>query len=263
MLTWLVGAQKGGVGKTTVATHLAAALGELGRRVLVVDLDPNGGTTRAFDLPHDAAGTLEALLGEALLPLIWTEEEAELPVGVHVLAAHPGLQQLEAHFARRQPTGWLYGALRSVLEGLAKEDRYDVVILDPPPSASASTAVAYLAADYYLLVTAPEALSEATIPEALTQVATAMGEANPNLQVLGIVVCGVSRWRTHQQATAEIAKLPGALRTTIRQAAPIPEAQRKGRTVLQTAATHDVANDFRALAKELMDRIQEEEESHG
>ena len=84
-----VGNQKGGVGKTTNTVHIATALGEIGRRCLVWDLDMNYGTTRHLGIPGDAfLGTFEVLMGEELAEnVIIGEDDADvkLPVNVNVI----------------------------------------------------------------------------------------------------------------------------------------------------------------------------------
>ena len=94
-----VGNQKGGVGKTTNTVHIATALGEIGRRCLVWDLDMNYGTTRHLGIPGDAfLGTFEVLMGEELAEnVIIGEEDADvkLPVNVNVIPSRRKLEQID------------------------------------------------------------------------------------------------------------------------------------------------------------------------
>src|SRR5262245_66447016 len=84
-----VGNQKGGVGKTSVTAHLAAALGEQGLSVLAVDLDMNYGLTQHFGIEPDAfLGTFEVLVGEEdplQVIVTGTDDGVELPRGVHLI----------------------------------------------------------------------------------------------------------------------------------------------------------------------------------
>src|SRR3954447_16932402 len=94
-----VGNQKGGVAKTTNAVHLAAALGELGRRCLIIDLDINQCATRRFGIPSEAfLGTYEMLIGEeeAEDVIITGEDEGvELPKNVDLISARRNLENVD------------------------------------------------------------------------------------------------------------------------------------------------------------------------
>ena len=94
-----VGNQKGGVGKTTTTVHIAAALGEMGRKVLVIDLDMNQGATRHLGIPSESfLGAYEVLTGEEQPEdVIVTEEDdgVDLPKNVHLIAARRNLEKVD------------------------------------------------------------------------------------------------------------------------------------------------------------------------
>ena len=94
-----VGNQKGGVGKTTNAVHVAAALGERGYRCLVIDLDPSAGATRHLGVPLQSfAGTLELLTtDETPEALIITKK---LPKRVHLIPSRPQLSELDSMLSK-------------------------------------------------------------------------------------------------------------------------------------------------------------------
>src|SRR3954451_9243449 len=90
-----VGNQKGGVGKTTTTVHLAAALGERGRRCLIFDLDMNQGATRHLGIPSESfVGAFEVLTGEEPpeAVIITAEDGVTLPTNVHLIAARRNLE---------------------------------------------------------------------------------------------------------------------------------------------------------------------------
>src|SRR5262247_3920401 len=139
-----VGNQKGGVGKTTNALHIAAALGERGYQNLIIDLDPAAGATKHLGVPVQSfAGTLELLTtSETPATLAITED---MPQGVHLIPARPQLSELDSLLSKYvDRTVLLHGPVR-----LARPE-YDFIFLDTPPSAGATTTVAaYSIADWF------------------------------------------------------------------------------------------------------------------
>ena len=94
-----VGNQKGGVGKTTNTVHLAAALGEMGKRCLIFDLDMNAGSTKHFGIPGEGfLGTFEVLTGAESAPDVVLrdgEEDVTLPKNVDVIPSCRKLEQID------------------------------------------------------------------------------------------------------------------------------------------------------------------------
>ena len=136
-----VGNQKGGVGKTSNTLHLAAALGELGKRSLVIDLDANCGATRGLGVGGDWLGTFEVLLGDQIPEdvIVRTDpvEGIEMPENVELLPSRRNLEQFEMECRRRNkfadPTKTLAGPLDRL------RPMYDYIFLDTAPNASAPT----------------------------------------------------------------------------------------------------------------------------
>src|SRR5262244_852847 len=93
-----VGNQKGGVGKTTTTVHIAAALGEIGKRCLIIDLDMNQGATRHLGIPSESfLGAFEFLTGEEeIADVIITGDDADvqLPNNVHLIPARRNLEKI-------------------------------------------------------------------------------------------------------------------------------------------------------------------------
>ncbi len=171
-----VGNQKGGVGKTTVTVNLAAALGDAGHHVLVIDLDPSGGATHHLGVdPYAFEGTVE-LLNDQSNPgdLAITEG---MPMNVSLIAARDELGSITGDIARQLRAGLTQ----------ARAD-YDFILLDTPPNPkSPTTFAAYAAADWFLFVTTPHFLSVRGLTEALRDVGTVRQAVNPGLEVLGVV----------------------------------------------------------------------------
>lgn len=264
-----VGMQKGGVGKTTNATHLAVALAEQGARCLLWDVDENYGATKLFRAPQDGSATsLEVLTGEITAPEAVLRSEdppagMTLPPGVDLLPSTRRLTTLDATLAR-DPFASPNDCLKKPLTELRALGRYDFIILDTGPSASTTTRGAYMASDYFILSIFPERLAVEGLSDALEDIALARKPGrNPNLHLLGLVLSDMDRRKTLAQwCEREIEKrflhpggAPIKFRTSIGTSADIDRAAYEGKTLLQAQPRHPVAEQYRALAREARDRI--------
>jgi chromosome partitioning protein len=251
-----VGNQKGGVGKTTNAVHLAAALGMRGFRCLVVDLDPAAGATKHLGVrPEDYAGTPELLTGAGTSMELAIDEG--MPPGVSLIPARLELSAIDTQLSRFADRAAL---LRAPLH--SARSHFDLMILDTSPSPAFTTTVAaYGAADYFLLSAFAHPLSLGGISEALRDLADVRESCNPSLELLGIVLCNVDRratrlWAQMQETLSET--LPGRLfETSIAQAVVLPVAAGRGLTVfqLQNWTSIPVAEQYLRLADELLHRL--------
>jgi chromosome partitioning protein len=168
--------QKGGVGKTTVTLGLASAAGSTGRRVLVVDMDPQGSST--WVLGHDpatAASTTAEVLGslpvtKAMVPSTWGGE-------VWLVPASPRLQGRERGSPDR-----LRVALGEVSE------QFDAVLIDCPPSLGNLVTSALGAAHHALVVVEPSSLSLRGIGAVADAIDETWETRNPELELAGVVV---------------------------------------------------------------------------
>lgn len=278
-----VGNQKGGVGKTTVAVHLAAALGIRGYRCLLLDLDPAAGATRHLGVPENAfAGSLELLTSdEPLESLVVTER---LPERVHLVPARPQLSDLESMLSK------FVDRTRILDRTLATaRDLYDFIILDTPPSAGAVTTVAaYSAVEWFLLAAFPHPLSLGGLTEAFNDIADVRARRNPEFEVLGIaftrrrasmktsispvgVAMAKTVWRNVDGRTRRLRSeldtlvqglMPGRrFRTAVSQAVVVPMMSGEGKTVFDHP-NHQrlfVARQFRRLADEVEHRTRNRE----
>lgn len=251
-----VGNQKGGVGKTTNTVHIAAALGTMGYRVLIVDLDPAAGATRHLGIPERSfAGTLELLTTDETVDALAVKEG--LPVGVHLVPSRPQLNELELLVSK-------YVDRTELLERPLAQARplYDFILLDTAPSAGAITTVAaYSAAEWFLLSAFPHPLSLGGLTEAFSDIADARRYRNSTLEVLGVVFTNIDRRATRlfsQLEDAVARALPGrAFKTSISQAIVVPDASGEGRTLFQhpKTAVHPVAQEYLQLVAEIVERV--------
>lgn len=264
-----VGMQKGGVGKTTNATHLAVALAERGARCLLWDVDENYGTTKLFRAPLESGATsLEVLTGEivvtdAVLRFDAPQEGFALPENVDLIPSSRRLTTLDATLGR-DPFASPNDCLKKPIAELRALNLYDYIILDTGPSASTTTRGAYMAADYFILSIFPERLAVEGLSDALEDIALARKPGrNPGLHLLGLILSDMDRRKALAQlCESEIEKRfrqanaePVKFRTSIGTAADIDRASYEGKTLLQAQPRHPVAQQYRALAREVEERI--------
>ena len=202
--------QKGGVGKTTVTLGLASAGAAAGRRVLVVDLDPQASSTWVLGIePHDGApSTTDVLrktpLEDAVVRSTWSDL-------VDVLPARRDLQDLEDGKARR---------LAKALDR-ADLERYEVVLIDCPPSLGNLTTNALAAARHALVVVEPSALGLRGIGAVADSIDDAWDRHNPDLELSGVVLNRVPAVSNEaRRRTAELSRIVG--RSAI-WAPPVPQ----------------------------------------
>lgn len=179
--TIVVANQKGGVAKTTTAVNLAASLAQLGERVLLIDLDPQGNATSASGIErHELEQSVcELLLGESdFAATCITAESAGydvLPANADLTAAEVALLQVEAGNQ----------VLRQALAGMGRE--YGFMILDCPPSLNMLTVNALVAANWVLIPMQCEYYALEGLSALLETIEGVREQANPELAILGIV----------------------------------------------------------------------------
>lgn len=260
-----VGNQKGGVGKTTNTIQMAAALAERGRKSLIIDLDMTSGATKALRAPTEGwVGSYELLTGaENAEDTIITNDETEvqLPPNVHLVPSSRKLAELDIFLAQNP---WLIHQ-DLLLEPMARlHGRYDYIFLDTPPQKTKTTIPALKVADFVVLSAMPDHLAVSALAEALSDIATARKHANPKLALLGVVVCALSRPKTRlarelvsyvEKACFDAEGRTLKFTTDISRSVVVQEAQRVGKSILQYKGDHPVADEYRALARELEERL--------
>jgi chromosome partitioning protein len=172
--------QKGGVGKTTTAINLGAALGALEQRVLVVDADPQGNATRGLGIQVREPHLYHAIAGQ--VPLEAVVIETGFP-NLHIIPANRDLVGVEVELAGTD--AW-ERRLREILEPLLS--RYDEILLDCPPSLGHLTVLALVAADGVLVPLQCEYFALEGVSELLSTVQRIQKSLNPALAISGILL---------------------------------------------------------------------------
>lgn len=246
--------QKGGVGKTTTAINLAAALVERGARVLLVDLDPQGNASTGLGVEpaQRERTTYDLLLEDA--PLDTVIQESQIP-GLLVSPANADLSSADiALVANEKRSFLLHDALRQ-----PTMDQYalDFVLIDCPPSLSLLTVNALVACHSVLVPLQSEFFALEGLSQLMLSVREIRQTANPSLRIEGIVLTMYDgRNRLSQQVENDARQNLGDLvfKTIIPRNVRVSEAPSYALPVLSYDTTSKGSEAYRALADEVLAR---------
>lgn len=243
--------QKGGVGKTTTAINVAFYLAKAGKKVLLVDGDPQGNASSGLGVDKQKleATLADVLLGQAQARDVVQRTSVErldlLPTLPHLADAEVQLVAADQRFSR----------LKAALDTL----NYDVVLIDCPPSLSLLTVNALIAADRILLPVQAEFYALEGLGQLLETVKLIRERMNSNLEVLGVVLTMYdSRTTLSQQVHAEVKKhfAGKVFDTVIPRNIRLAEAPSHGVPVGIYDKWSKGARAYKALSKEVVKRIE-------
>jgi chromosome partitioning protein len=243
--------QKGGVGKTTTAISLAAALALLGRRVLLVDLDPQGNTTGGLGVDKLALGrtVYDWLLGGAAFGEVARMTELSY---LTLIPSNRDLVGTEVELVLSERREYL---LKAQLEPLRGD--FDYVFVDCPPSLGLLTVNALTAADGVLVPIQCEYFALEGVSQLLATVERAKESLNPKLEITGIVATmWDERTNLSRQVLEEIRRFFGGkvFSTVVPRNVRLGEAPSFGKPILLYDPKSKGAEAYMGIAKELLTR---------
>jgi chromosome partitioning protein len=238
--------QKGGVAKTTTTLNLGVAFAEMGHRVLIVDLDPQGNLTMSQGLNPDVIerSMFDVLVHKVPISEVIEQREVDLAVAsIDLAGAELALSSL-------------IGRERSLEKALAEvRASYDFILVDTPPSLGLLTINAFVAATGVIVPVQCEYLSLRGLVQLENTLAMVRENLNPHVGVEGIVATMFDGRTLHSREAIEILEENfGELvfRTRIRKTIRYAEAPVKGSSVLKYDPTGAAAEAYRELAREIV-----------
>jgi chromosome partitioning protein len=240
--------QKGGVGKTTTAVNLGAALAELDFRVLVVDLDPQGNATTGLGLnPRDVSGSIyDVIMSDASI------EDAIEPTSIKNLFVAPATIDLAGAEIELVPQISRELKLKKALDTI--RDQYDIILIDCPPSLGLLTVNGLAAADDVIVPIQCEYYALEGLGQLLRNVSLVQANLNPSLDVRGIILTMYdARTKLADQVVNEVREYFGGkvYSTVVPRTVRLSEAPSFGQPIIVFDAASRGAKAYRDLAKEV------------
>ena len=245
---YAVANQKGGVGKTTTVINLGAYLAAEGKRILLVDTDPQANATSSLGIEKDSLrrSVYDAIIGDMPLEnvLILTKR-----LGLDLIPAAPSLAGAEIELVSMLSREH---RLRKALEPL--RERYDYVLIDCPPSLGLLTINALTAADKVIIPIQCEYLPMEGLTQLLHSVELVRRNLNPSLGIKGLLMTMFdARTNLAQQVVDEVRKhFPNStFRTVVPRSVRLSEAPSYGEPIVDYAPSSPGAVAYQALAREM------------
>ena len=243
--------QKGGVGKSTTAINLSAALGEMGKQVLLIDLDPQGNSSSGLGIEKNQVShcIYDVLLNQLLI------EDAIIPdvfLGLDVVPATINLAgaevELVSEMARENRLKNAVGSMRG---------KYDYIFIDCPPSLGLLTVNALVAADKLLIPIQCEFYALEGVTKLLDSMKRVKNLLNPSLDIFGVLLTMYDgRTTLSKQVVEEVRAFFGKLcfETLIPRTVKLSEAPSYGLPITQYDPSGKGAQSYESLAKEVIRR---------
>lgn len=245
---------KGGVGKTTSTINIGAGMVELGRKVLLIDLDPQANLTVSLGIPRQDVTIYEAIRGESELVPYQIKENYD------VITSSLDLSGAEMELANEAGREFI---LRELFEPLMEE--YDYIIIDCPPSLGLLTLNALTCSDYVYIPLQTEFLALQGLAKLKQVVDKVRFRLNKKLQIGGVIATMYDARKVLNRDVVEtIRKYFGdkVFDTYIRDNISLAEAPSQRKDIFSYSPKSNGAEDYLALCREIVQRVEAVEESH-
>ena len=239
---------KGGVGKTTSAINIGAGLVELGRKVLLIDLDPQANLTLSLGIPRQNSTIYEALRGESeLVPFSYRE-------GFDVITSTLDLSSAEMELINEAGREYI---LRELFDGVV--DDYDFIIIDCPPSLGLLTLNALTSSDYVYIPLQTEFLALQGLAKIKQIIDKVRFRLNKKLEIGGVIATMYDARKVLNRDVVEtIRKYFGekVFNTLIRDNVALAEAPAQRKDIFAYNKSSNGAEDYLALCREIVERTE-------
>ena len=237
---------KGGVGKTTSVLNIGAGLARSGKRVLLIDLDPQMNLSQGLGVRTSDRSVYDAMSGRCRLTPVQVSEN------LFLVPSSPDLTRVESEFITR-----IGGQVR-LRKLLSEVEGFDVCLIDCPPSLGLLTTNSFSCSDDVIVPLTPQFFSVQGIVKLNETIEEVRETLNPNLKLSGILLTLFNRQKlVHRDIASSIEEMFGEVlfRTRIRSSVAIEEAPHQGLDIFRYSPNSNGAKDYQGVVEEFLNRF--------